>query len=391
MGAIHSVAVLGAGHGGAAVAADLTLRGYEVRLHSRTAERLEPLRAGVTLTGVRQGTATPARITTDLAAAVRGADLVLLVVPAVAHESYARALAPLLTPGSTVMLNPGHTGGSLDFATALAGAGGRVGAVCESVTLTFICRMEGPATVGVYRETTRLRFAALPARRTAELHLRLTPLFPNLVPAENVLETGLMNINAVIHPPGMLMNAGWIEFTGGRALFYRESITPAVARVIEAVDAERLALAERLGLTLPAFIDYFCAAGLTTEGARATRSVYRAMRESEANRTIRAPSSLDHRYVHEDVGFGLVPMTALAGLVGLPTPAMESLITLASVARGRDYRREGLTLERMGLAGLSPEALRRQVTEGREAAVTTSSPCLPSGVAPPTGSRPGGA
>ncbi len=364
MTAIRTVAVLGAGHGGAAVAADLTLQGREVRLQSRRAERLAPLRAGITLTGVRKGTAAPALVTTDLGAAVEGADLVVLVVPAVAHEDYARALAPLLRRDTIVMLNPGHTGGSLHFAAALRKAGGRLPALCETVTLTYICRMEGPATVAVYRETGRLRFAALPATRTAELHERLRPLWPNLRPAASVLETGLMNINAVIHPPGMLLNAGWVEQTGGSFLFYREAITPAVARVIEAVDAERLAVARALGLGLPAFIDYFCEAGLTTEEARRSRSVYRAMQESGPNRTIRAPASLDHRYLNEDVGFGLVPMRELGALAGVSTPAIDSLITLASLAQGRDYRAEGLTLDRMGLAGASVDALRRRVTEG---------------------------
>jgi opine dehydrogenase len=359
---ITRVAVLGAGHGGAAAAADLTLRGFEVRLHGRRAERLAPLRDGITLRGARSGIAKPALVTTDLAAAVDGADLVMLVVPAVAHERYARGLAPLLTPDTIVMLNPGHTGGSLHFATELRAAGARVlPQLCESVTLTYICRMEGPATVAIYRETTRLRFAALPASRTAQVVGRLQPLFSNLTPASSVLETGLMNINAVIHPAGVMMNTGWTEFTRGDFLFYRESITEAVARVIEAVDGERLAVAARLGLSLPAFIDFFCDAGLTTEEARRSRSVHRAMRESAANATIKAPPSLDHRYVHEDVGSGLVPMSELGRLVGIPTPAMDSLITLASLAQARDYRADGLTLARLGVAGLTADGLLRRV------------------------------
>lgn len=353
MADIRRVAVLGAGHGGCAAAADLTQRGFAVRLHSRSAERLAPLRDGITVTGARTGTVRPALLTTDLAQAVADADLVTLVVPASAHREYARALAPLLQPHVPVLLNPGHTGGSLDFAAAIAAAGAAVPPIAETVTLTYICRMEGPATVAIYRETTRLRFAALPASRTTELASRIAPLFPNIAPVGSVLETGLMNINAVIHPPGVLMNAGWTELTRGNFLFYKESITPSVARVIEAVDGERLALAAALGVDVPAFIDYFCAAGLTSEDARQSRSVYRAMQESAPNRTIRAPGSLAHRYVDEDVGYGLVPMTELARLAGVVAPVMDALVSLASVARGVDFRATGLTLGRMGLAGRS--------------------------------------
>jgi opine dehydrogenase len=362
---IRRVAILGAGHGGCAAAADLTLRGFEVRLHARSPERVEALGRGITLR--RDGServAQPALVTPDLTAAVPGADLVMLIVPAHAHEACARALVPFLSESTVVMLNPGHTGGSLHFATSLARLGAPVPALCETVTLTYICRLEGPATVAIYRETAGLRFAALPAARTEELARWLRPLFPNLKPVANVLETGLMNINAVIHPPGMVMNAGWVEFTRGDFLFYKDSLTPAVARVIEAVDSERLLLGEKLGLDLPAFIDYFQAAGLTSEAARRSRSVYRAMQESAPNRTIKAPPSLDHRYLHEDIGYGLVPMSELARLVGLPTPTMDALIALGSVAQGRDYRRDGLTLERMGLHGATVDTLWRRVSEG---------------------------
>ncbi len=360
---IRTVAVLGAGHGGCAAAAVLTLRGCEVRMHSLSEERLAPLRDGITVQGAVQGTVRPAVLSTDLAEVVPGADLVMLVVPSVSHEGYARALAPILDGEEVIYLNPGHTGGGLHFAAALRAANGPdAPPLCESVTLTYICRMEGLATVAVYRETANLRFAALPASRTADLRGLLTPLFPNLLPASSVLETGFMNINAVIHPPGMLMNAGWIEFTGGDVLFYKESITPSVARVIEEVDAERLAIVGRLGLKVPAFIDYFCEAGLTTEGARQTRSVHRAMLESGPNATIQSPSSLDHRYIHEDIGYGLVPMAGFGRLVGVETPAMDSMITLASIALEKDYRRDGLNLARMGLEGISPEAVLAAVT-----------------------------
>jgi opine dehydrogenase len=288
-------------------------------------------------------------------------DLVMLVVPSVAHEAYARALAPILEKSQTVFLNPGHTGGALHFAAALKRAGGPEVPLCESTTLTYICRMEGENAVGIYRETKHLHFAALPARRTPEMIQHLRPLFPNLTPATDVLQTGLMNINAVIHPPGMLMNAGWIEFTDGKFLFYKEALTPSVARVIEAVDRERLAVAEKMGVPIPPFIAYFQEAGLTSEGARRSGSVYRAMQESRPNRTIQSPPSLDHRYVEEDVGCGLVPMTAWAGRAGVPTPTMDALITLASAARNKDFRKDGLTLEKMGIAGQSVEALRNVV------------------------------
>ena len=365
--AITSVAILGAGHGGHAAAADLTRRGFEVRLHARSEERLAPIRAhgGITARGIFEGTGMPALLTTDVAAAVDGADLVMLVVPAVAHAYYAEALAGVLAPGVPVFLDPGHTGGGLHFRTELRRAGHTAPLeTCETVTLTYITRMEGPATVGIYSYTKRLMFAALPGSATARLHAEVQPLFPEIRVASSVLETGLANINAIFHPPGMLMNAGWIEDTNGDFLFYKEGMTEAIGRVVGAIDAERMAVAQALGVPAKPFLEIFFNAGLTTREAADSGSVARACRESAPNATLRSPSSLDHRYVHEDVGYGLVPIAAFGRLAGVPTPTIDAHIALLSAATGIDYAATGLSLERMGIAGLESAALHRLVTEG---------------------------
>ena len=118
-------------------------------------------------------------------------------------------------------------------------------------------------------------------------------------------------------------------------------------------------IVSRLGLNPLRFIDIFFQAGLTSVDARASGSVYRAIHESEPNRTIKSPATLDHRYIKEDVGYGLVPMSEIGGLMGVKTPVMDALITLASVALGIDFRSEGLTLEKMGLARIRPKSFRR--------------------------------
>jgi opine dehydrogenase len=109
------------------------------------------------------------------------------------------------------------------------------------------------------------------------------------------------------------------------------------------------------------FLDIFHEAGLTTQAARDGGNIARACEDSEPNRTIKAPPSLDHRYIHEDVGYGLVPMAELGRLASVATPTIDALITLAGLALGIDYRADGLTLERLGLADKSPAELTRFV------------------------------
>lgn len=304
-------------------------------------------------------------MTTNIAAAVADADLIMIAAPAVAHEGLGKGLVSLLKDGQIILLNPGHTGGSLHLASILREGGLQAKIkICETVTLTYICRLTGPARVEIYRRTTHLRCAAFPGRFTPELVPEIGKVYPNVVQSDNVMETGLSNINAIMHPAGMLGNAGRIEGSAGDFYFYRDGITPAIARLIETVDKERLSIINKLKLKPLSFIEIFYQAGLTSDSARQSGSVYQAIRESQPNQTIKSPASLNHRYLHEDVGYGLVPMAEVGRLLGVETPVIDALITLASEMNGTDYRREGLTLEKMGLAGVNAEDLGEFLYEG---------------------------
>jgi len=200
-------------------------------------------------------------------------------------------------------------------------------------------------------------------------------VFPSVVPSLNVLETGLLNLNAMEHPPGMLLNAGWIEFTHGDFCFYSQGITPSVARVIQAVDDERLqvvkALNRKAGFSMKemTFIEYFHQAGFTSLRAVQANDMYMALQDSEPNKPIKAPNSLQHRYVDEDVGFGLVPIYCFGEMAGVEMPATKLMIDLACLERGVNYWEQGLTLEKMGLKGVPANRLAEYLEEGRLASV----------------------
>jgi opine dehydrogenase len=365
---IKKIAILGAGNGGCAAAADLTLRGFQVRLFSRSESTIAALAKRGEIELVENGErrfAAPYFMSPRLPPVVQDADLLVVATPAVGHEYLARNLAKYLVDGQRILLNPGHTGGSLHFAHLLRVLGCKADLqICETVTLTYICRMREPGRVEVYRRTTNLRCAAFPGKHTTSLVKEIQEIFPNVIPAAHVLETGFSNINAIMHPAGMLGNAGWIEKSGGDFLWYAEGVTPAIGRWIDAVDAERLAIVRALGLEPLRFVDIFYRAGLTSETGRDSGSAYQAIRESAPNATIKSPPSLDHRYIREDIGYGLVPMAEIGKLVGVETSMMDALITLASTALEIDFRTEGLTREKMGLAGIKPETLHKLLHDG---------------------------
>ncbi len=374
--AVHSVAVLGAGNGGCAAAADLGARGFDVRLYNRSLARLEPLirRGGLERRGSSgEGFVELSLMTDDLAAAVAGADLVMLTVPVSAHAFFARELGKVLPEDGVVFLNPGHMGGGLFVAHEIYRLTGRTDVrTCEVSTLTYACRMDGPAAVNIIQTASHLAFAAFPGRWQAELFRLLRDLYPSIYEAGDVLETGFMDINAVEHPPQIICNAGWLEHTKGDYLFYYEGTTPSVGRVIDVLDEERRAVADAAGVATRPFVQLFCELGYTTEAAAARGTAHAALQESAPNRWLKAPPSLDHRYLHEDVGCGLVPWAELGQSLQVRTPVMDALITIGSILGGRDYRVDGLTLSRLGLHGIPAEAVSAYLRQGTETRATVT-------------------
>jgi opine dehydrogenase len=368
---VHSVAVLGAGNGGCTAAADLTRRGFDVRLFNRTRARIEPIveRGGIEFGGVAgAGFVELSVVTDDMALALRGADLVMVTAPLLALPAYAASLAELLPPDGVVFLNPGHVGGGLFLVHEIHRLTGRGDVrTAEVSTLSYACRMVGPAAVDVLGVMPALPFAAFPGRNRDELLELVRPLYPSIVPAADALETAFMDINAVEHPPQIICNAGWVEHTRGEYLFYFEGTTPSVGRVIDRLDEERRAVAASLGVRTRPFVEVFHEMGYTTARAAEVGTAFAALQDSAPNRWIKGPPNLDHRYLHEDVGWGLVPWAELGRSRLVPTPLMDALITLGGALAGRDYRAEGLTLERLGLAGRGSEELSNYLQEGLDA------------------------
>jgi opine dehydrogenase len=274
-------------------------------------------------------------------------------------------LAAVLAPGQVILLNPGHMGGGLFVAHEIHRLTGRTDIrTCETATLTYACRMKTPTLVNISSTMTDLPFAAFPGRHQTELYELVTPIYPYLVQAAHVLESGFLNINAVEHPPQAICNAGWLEHTRGDYLFYYEGTTPSVGRVIDAVDRERIQVAEALGIPTKRFVEIFHQMGYTSSRAMEVGSAYIALQESPPNRWIKGPPTLDHRYLHEDVGWGLVPWSELGRAHGVQTPTIDALIVLGGALNGVDYRAQGLTIERLGLGDVPVSDLEAYLFQG---------------------------
>jgi opine dehydrogenase len=353
------VAVLGAGNGGLATAFDFAQHGHEVALHSAPeyGENVVAVKkaGGIRASGDLDGFAPIAYAGHDAGEAMAGAELVVLVGPAYATESQAAEAAPHLADGMAVLVCPGSTGGAIAFKrTAGLDLADERHAVGETSTLPYAVRVTEPGVINVFLKLTAgLYMAGLPRSGTQRLYELLADVWPATEAVESVLQTSLQNGNPVIHPAVTLLNAALIERTGGDFLFYEEGVTEGSGRLIEALDRERMAIAGALGVTIRSEPELGAIQGYMREENYTT-----GYSTAPGFLGIRAQSRLDNRYLTEDVGYGLVFMSDLAARVGVPTPAMDAVITLASVVLGRDFRAEGArTLASLGLDGMSPEAL----------------------------------
>lgn len=333
------ISVLGGGHGGYAAAVDLTLRGFEVCLFTFSKERVRLLKERgnqIEYDGVwGKGSCKVACVTDQMSEAAQ-TDLLMMNVPGTGHEKYLKELKPHLRDDAILYMNPGHTGGALRAVKFL-----EKGFIAEANTLSYISRKTSECGVYVSSSDKPVTVGVFPACAAKEVIEKLRQVYPHIVEAKNVLESSLCNINAMFHPPGMLLNAGWIEHTQGDFRFYYDGITPGVGRVIKELDEERLAVAKAFGLKLDNFCTVLYHAGSTTEKAALSGDPYIACQESEVNKFIRCPDTLDHRYMHEDICSGLVPISALGHLAGVKVPLNDAMICMAGALMGRDYFTEG--------------------------------------------------
>ena len=360
------VVVMGGGAGGMAATVDLTLRGFEVVWWRRTVPDEPPSGFRLAYRGVCGEGVMPVTCTDDLAMVLEGAAGALVCLPSTAHRHIAGLLAEV---GCTapVVLAPGHLGGALEVAKVWRDLGMEtLPPLAECSTLPYTVRAfavdvdaggDGLPVqwgVNITGAAARVPVACLPGGDAA---LRLAGrVYPGAVTLPDVLAVGLAEVNMVLHPPGAILGAAWVEATGGDFRFYVDGMTGGVASVMARLDAERLAVADAFGYRLGSLMEEMAAIG-TVEADADLEDMQAAITGGSANARIMAPDSLAHRYYTEDFGYGLLPLVELAEVAGVATPVADALLSLAAAAGLDEAIAGGRTLERLGLGGLTTEEI----------------------------------
>lgn len=346
------IAVIGAGNGGQAISAYLSLIGHKVSLYHYKRNKVDTLnkKGEIELVGKITGKAKLDLVSDDLTKVIAGAEIIMITTTANAHATLAQQMASMLHEGQIVLLNPGRTGGALEFQQVLTVNGcNRKVYVAEAQTLVYACRIIEDGLVNVIGVKDKVLISAVNSKDTVYVLNYAKQLYPCFEAAENVLRTSLENIGAIFHPCVLLFNAATIERQTD-FWFYRD-MTPSIAEFIEAFDRERLAVGKAYGIDLLSVSEWISYAYPETKG----ESLCEKMVNNPAYYAIKSPSTIFTRQLTEDIPTGVMPIMELGKVAGVDVRLMESMVNICSSLLNIDFYKNGRTLNNLGLNNMNKE------------------------------------
>jgi len=353
------VAILGAGNVALATSAFLAQAGHDVHLWSSFENERAALTDGMlSVEGVIDG---QVRITIAgvPGEAISGAGLVIIAAPAFAHQTLMSAAAPHLSARQTVLVHPVTGLSSLLLSRMLAKRDVEPPLIVDASTSLFTARKSGPTRVRILKIKDTIDLAAIPSSRGTEAIAVMRELFGNRFRLESsALAVSLNNHNPVYHVPPLLCNLSRAEKQENWVIW--ECITPAIARLVELVDNERLLVVRHFGTTEVSVADYFKQA----HGAEGNclPDIFASVAQKLKGPV--GPQSSEHRFITEDVPYGLVFFHSLGQAVGIEMPVTRNLIELTSALYQRNFAEEGHTVEALGLSGLLSSEILERTSKG---------------------------
>lgn len=343
----QTVSILGAGPAGLALAVDLQIRDINVLVYSHP-EHLQHVNAiekkgYVKATGILQGTE-HLRFTTDIGLAIRFSNVLILTVPSSGQETILAELEPFPLQSHTVVAMPGNLFSLI--------ATKNIGCILETNLSPYSCRMVDNTLI-VFGKKKEISIAASQQSLPPSFYNMIGHIIPvGLKWCSSIIEVSLLNINGIFHPPLMLMNAGWIESTGGDFGLYRDGLSPAVENVMKALDRIRIQIGQAFGLPLDTALQS------SNQCYGHDFSTYVQLgRDSGPHRDLKAPRSLQHRNISEDVPDLLVSWSSLAAKLGVDATPMRAIVVLTHMATGVDYFETGRNAHKLRLESMSRKDL----------------------------------
>ena len=398
------IAVLGAGAAGKTCAADCKLAGSEVRLWDAmpfAATSLKDVdKTGILFDGIqrnkycfeRSGRAFFDLVTSDMAAAVKGAGLIVVAMGSWGHEGTFRALIPHLEDGQVIHIFADNFG-CLLFRRLMREMGcdkkvivGGWSSMPYGTRIESIGKFQFPHVSAKYRAIT-LRGAALPMTDTADFiesskYLPCMDAVTNGEGAETantVLDVDFANVNPVIHVPATVLGVSTMEnwgviFCGNDKTtysMYSHGLCPSICEVQYQFYNEEIALAEAIGVGCPTYKYemFFSRRSVLTQeymglDENGNDNVVFPL-DQPSNEGNTGPNTIHHRYMTEDVPIGCKIYHDLGVAYGVPTPIIDSMIVLAGAMHKKSFfETSKYTLAYLGIDNMSKEELLAYLNDG---------------------------
>jgi opine dehydrogenase len=361
--------VVGCGMGGKGLLGELGVNGFRLRAHDRNEAQIAGIRmsGGLHVEGRDKEFASVELATTNLAKAVDGAKVILVSTYGTDTPQVARDLSAHLQDGQLVLIIQGHFAGSLVFQKALADSGCRARVrIAEFDGYPYMMAVRAPDRVFMDTYKNHYQLGCRPALEAKEIVGEIRFAFPQVVPASNLLEAGFADVGALFHISGMMTNVGRAEAGSPYNFFvpynfYAANMTPSTCNLIEAMDQERVLVAQAYGVDTPNVFKWLEAVYDRRDKTLADRLQANA---ATHYRDSPAPNSLKHRFLSGDVPYTIVPIASLGAVAGVSTPVIDSVITVCSALTKRDFRADGRNLANLGIKARTVQEVIRAVEAG---------------------------
>lgn len=297
----------------------------------------------------------PSLITRDPEMAMSFCDVVMVTTTTSHHESVARLIAPFVRDGQIITLVPGYMG-SLIFKKFIQ----RNVIYSEWETTAYNGRIVDSMYVRITFYNPRNAISVLPVTKTDYVLGVMSKCFANTkYTRRHILESAMHNPNMIVHPIGILFSASRIEHSRGEFWMYREAFTDSVIKVIQAFDKSKNELLNAFDCES---LDYFEAAKWrnATNLSVDAMTVFRSFAESSN----KGPSTINHRYLLEDVPMGLGLFISIGKILGINTSIQESIMTLSSALLGKNLAASSRTIQYLlGESNVSIEDIKRAIRD----------------------------
>lgn len=347
---MKKIAIIGAGNSGCAHAVKLAKRGHSVRLlktsntmHNENFDLIERTRKIEYIDSTENeehGFVELDLVSKDLEQGLKDVDVVMVLTQSLQHRDLAPRISKYLKKGAIVFIIPGNLGSAV-FAKYVNTDDV---ILVEGESTPYDARIEKPGCVRILFKNARNAISFY-----NKAHVRYLPVIDSLFGRHkflrnNIIETALHNPNLVVHTIGVIMSVGRIENSGGTFCMYKEAFSDSVWNLISALDVEKNQVIEAFGGEA---LNYLDVAKWRNEEDLSMDSL--AVFRSYAKDAPVGPTSLDTRYIYEDVPMGLCLLENLGRLKNIATPITTSLINIANSLKQTDYREIAYKMEEIKL------------------------------------------